>query len=98
MTTKVESLTPTQVSKERKISTKIFVISAILLVALASVFVFTQRSAVEETTSVSRALEADAARYNGLAASYAAQEKARQRILEIEAGRYNGLAARYVEN
>jgi hypothetical protein len=49
--------------------------------------------AAENEPSDQRALEADAARYNGLAEFYLAKDKAnRQRAIEAEAARYNGLA------
>jgi hypothetical protein len=52
---------------------------------------------VENEATVQRAIEASAARYNGLAAFYmAANGASGQRAIEASAARYNGLAAFYM--
>jgi hypothetical protein len=69
---------------------------AIPLMALVLIIFVATFPGVKGASSVPRALEAEAARYQALAEFYTAQDEAKgQRALEAESARYTGLAAAF---
>lgn len=68
-----------------------------VMVALVVSFLLASLPAPENQTQTQRVLQAEAARYSGLAGYYLAKEEAnQQRVIEAEAARYNGLAEFFV--
>lgn len=70
---------------------------ATLIVALVIGFLLVNQPAPENQTQPQRVLQADTARYTGLAGYYLAKDEAnRQRAIETEAARYTSLAKFYL--